>query len=165
MPSALPTPSTKTAPAEVQLVEGQNQNIHEEDRSVKNATPTLTRPTDIGPTLAAEHGTDTVVIRHWSTRRSTRDQSSGLYHLIWCEEPLNDMHPDAYDAMPLGTWGHLSPEARAEMTVPGYQWGDDPTAPEWDGQHIITYIGLYRLVASGTDVDGAQVGVFERTEA
>lgn len=47
MTSAALTPSKKTAPAEVQLVEGQDQNTYQENRTMKDATPTLTHTADI----------------------------------------------------------------------------------------------------------------------
>lgn len=161
------TAATKNAPDQsCNSVEGQDRNTYEENQTMRNATPSLARPSDTGPAIVEKRATETVLVPGWHAARWRTASEGALYRLIWCEEPFNDWHSDQYDAMPLDAWSHLSAEARDAMTTRGYQWGDDPTAPAFDGQYRVTYLGLYELVATGGDRwDRTAFGVFRRADA
>lgn len=68
MTSTIQTPSTKTAPAEVQLDEGQDQNTYQENRTMKNVTPSLAQTNDTPP--AGREWTEIICARIDAERRS-----------------------------------------------------------------------------------------------
>lgn len=78
------------APAEVQLVEGQDQNTYQEDRSMKNATDTMTQTADICKIPGCNgqrHGTEEF---DWHTASAEDSGADGIWRvdveLFDCEQ-------------------------------------------------------------------------------